>query len=320
MSTGTVVRSVDLSNATWYHGCRYSYLIRSNDTGGAFAVFEVFQRRGVEPPPHVHHAEDEIFLIPDSGATLQVVGDTFTAQPGAFAFLPRGLAHRYAVHNDWARMLAIVIPGGFENYLTPFSVPATHLDEPPAPATLDVAGLIARGAQFGIEFVPPDTPLAAMPSVQPEGLEPVVRQTGEGELLNVLGITVRVKLNALESGGAASVFTTEDPARTGVPLHIHRNEDETIYVIEGSYKLRVDDDITDARPGQIAHFPRGVPHSYSNAGDTTGRLMIMTTPGGYEAFFRDVDALCRTGMPATEQVVAVGAKHRLEILGPPLAL
>ena len=314
-----MICKVDLSNATWYQGSRYSYPLRGEHTGGTLAIVDVFKRQGTEPPPHLHSREHEIFVILDGKIEFHAAADSFTGGPGVVAFLPSGIAHRFALKQTWGHALVVVTPGGFDQYLVPFSEPCTHLNEPPLGNTPpDIPGLIARGHKFGIEFVPPGMDLAEYPLKQPDGLTPIVRARDDGELLNILGIPVRVKVSAKESGGALSMFMTEDAPRMGPPLHVHHNEDETFYVMEGEYRVRAGDDELTLTKGQIAFMPRGVPHCYANAGSNPGRLLVITTPGGFENFFRDIDALCRAGMPSLESLTAVGAKHRLDFVGPPI--
>jgi hypothetical protein len=47
-------------------------------------------------------------------------------------------------------------------------------------------------------------------------------------------------------------------------------------------------------PGGFAYVPRGTVHTFANAGETTGRLLVGFTPGGIEGFFREA------GRPATD--------------------
>lgn len=313
------IHEVDLANATWFQGSRYSYPLRSEDTGGAFALLDIFKRQGTEPPPHVHRREHEIFLLLDGSIELQAGADHFAARTGAVAFLPSGIPHGFAIQQQWGHALVIAVPAGFDRYLLPFSEPARHLNEPPPPSgPPDIPGMIARGAEFGIEFVPPGVELAAFPSRQPDGLRPFVRQPNEGETLNVLGVTIHVKVSSSESAGKISMFFTEDPPKMGPPLHIHHREDETFYVLEGEYRVRLQDDLLTLKKGQMAFLPRGVPHTYANAGGATARMLVITTPGGFEHFFRDIDALCKRGAPAPEQLTPIGAKHGLDFVGPPI--
>ncbi len=156
------------------------------------------------------------------------------------------------------------------------------------------------------------------PARLPNTLAPIIRALDEGEALNVLGVTVRVTVSSEESGGSISVFITENAPRLGPPLHIHSREDETFFVIDGEYRVRVGEELMTLHAGQSAFLPRGIPHTYANAGETTAKLLVLVTPGGFENFFRDVDLLCRAGTASPETLAPVGTKHGLEFVGPPI--
>ena len=68
--------------------------------------------------------------------------------------------------------------------------------------------------------------------------------------------------------------------------------------------------------GEFFLAPRGVPHTY-RVGDTPGRYLVLSRPGGFEAFVADVAALDDVS-PAT--LAATAARHDIEILGPPGAM
>ncbi|GMW00922.1 MAG: hypothetical protein AMXMBFR84_20590 [Candidatus Hydrogenedentota bacterium] len=314
--TSATFGSVALENATWYQGSRYSYPLTGHHTGGALAAIDILKRRGSEPPLHLHQNEHEIFVVLEGQTEFHSPLGVASAHPGAIAFLPKAIPHTFRICQDWGKLLVLVAPSGFENYLLPFSPPATHLGMPPEPGELDIPALIARGAEFGIDFFPPNTDVTKVPYHQPDGLVPFVQSRDDGETLDILGITTIVKVSAADSAGTLSVFVTVDPPKVGPPLHTHSREDETICVMEGDYLIHDGAGIRPARPGDWAHFPKGVPHTYANAGDQPGRLLIVTTPGGYEAFFRDVHDSGRD----RDKFMAVAANHGLEICGPPITV
>jgi mannose-6-phosphate isomerase-like protein (cupin superfamily) len=177
--------------------------------------------------------------------------------------------------------------------------------------------MVALAEDFGLEFLPPDVSMADYPQRQTDGLRPVIRKRGEGELLKVVGIRICVKIVAGESGGYFSLFETLDPPKVGPPLHIHRTEEETVFVLEGEYVVRTADDDRPAPAGTLCHWPSGVPHTYANAGNAPGRLLILTTSGGLEAFLRDADA-SGAGPGDSATLARVAALHRLDIVGPPI--
>ena len=68
----------------------------------------------------------------------------------------------------------------------------------------------------------------------------------------------------------------------------HDNEDEVFYVLEGDHVIQVGDEEFHLSPGGLAFGPRRVPHAQRRVGPRTGRMLIMTSPAGFEGFFRDL--------------------------------
>jgi len=62
------------------------------------------------------------------------------------------------------------------------------------------------------------------------------------------------------------------------PLHLHRDEDEAWYVLEGRLGFRIGDDEIEARPGQGVFAARGTPHAYWNATDSPTRYLLVMGP------------------------------------------
>jgi quercetin dioxygenase-like cupin family protein len=217
-------------------------------------------------------------------------------------------------------MAIALIPGGLDGFFNAFSQPAKSLGLEPEPVTMpDIPQFLAAGAEYGLEFLPPGMAIAEHPANGAPGLTATISATVEGKRLNVIGIPTTVKLSKEQTGGVLSAFITEDPKLAGPPLHIHRNEDESVFVLEGEYRIQVGDTLRDATAGDFAFFPRGVPHTYARVGDAPGRLLIVTTPGGYETFFWDVDHVCASGQPDLAAVEEVAARHGVEFTGPPIS-
>ena len=112
-------------------------------------------------------------------------------------------------------------------------------------------------------------------------------QGGEGERLSFAGATILVRVTSEASGGAFSLFE-EVPPLLDTPLHVHRDEDELFYVLEGQHVYRVGDEDYSVGPGGLVFAPRGVPHSQRRLVPSEGRQLVLTTPGGFEGFFREL--------------------------------
>jgi quercetin dioxygenase-like cupin family protein len=71
------------------------------------------------------------------------------------------------------------------------------------------------------------------------------------------------------------------------PLHVHRNEDELFYVLEGTLNVfRGFEEIT-LKPGESAFLPRNVPHTFKIMSQHA-RFLGYITPAGFEGYFRDL--------------------------------
>ena len=91
-----------------------------------------------------------------------------------------------------------------------------------------------------------------------------------------------------ESGGAYFAMEAIVPPGGGPPPHIHRNEDETFYVVEGITTFRLGDAESVAGPGAFVHVPPGHVHNLQNRSETeTARLILTFTPSGIEHFFEE---------------------------------
>jgi quercetin dioxygenase-like cupin family protein len=103
------------------------------------------------------------------------------------------------------------------------------------------------------------------------------------------------------------------PPQVGPPLHVHQREDEAFYVLEGMYEIRVGGRMIPAPPGTFAFLPRDIPHSYTNVGYRTGKLLVTITPAGFERFLEEVSQLAPDVPLDREQLGAIGRKYGLEM-------
>ena len=110
---------------------------------------------------------------------------------------------------------------------------------------------------------------------------------GAGERLVFGDVTILVRVPAEVSSGAFTLFE-EVPPLADTPLHVHRNEDELFYVLEGEHVFRVGDEEHRVGPGGLVFPPRGVPHAQRRVVPGHGRELVLTTPGGFEGFFREL--------------------------------
>ena len=150
--------------------------------------------------------------------------------------------------------------------------------------------------------------------------DPRVLEPGAGDALrHQLGGSVIFKVRGEETDGALFAFETEVAAGEGPPLHVHANEEEILYVLDGDVRFRFGDDVRATPTGSFIFVPRGVPHTFQNAGEGPARLLIAFTPAGMEAFFSGFAEALANGADPTEAFRANGEAAGMSVVGPPLS-
>lgn len=101
----------------------------------------------------------------------------------------------------------------------------------------------------------------------------------------LLGNRLEVHLTAEDTGGSHCLLVDHPPPAFRLMPHRHRDHDETIHVVAGTYELVLEGRTRELRPGDTVHVPRGSAHDIRNTGDEPGQRVLVFTPGGLERFF-----------------------------------
>ncbi len=111
------------------------------------------------------------------------------------------------------------------------------------------------------------------------------------------------------------------PGTPGPARHVHKNEDEAFYVIEGVMSVEVDGRRFEAEPGTLVWLPREHPHSFSNLSAQTVRVVGVILPAGLEGMFAEQGQYFAslTGPPDHEALAGIAARYGVTFLGPPLS-
>ena len=104
----------------------------------------------------------------------------------------------------------------------------------------------------------------------------------------------------------------------GPPLHVHDDQDDTFFVLDGVLTVQVGDKLYELGPGDFASVPPGIPHTFDNTKKDQPPVKVcnLMTPGGLDAQFRDMRAAA--GDPA--KVDAVRRQHGVNSVGPTLGV
>lgn len=116
---------------------------------------------------------------------------------------------------------------------------------------------------------------------------------GDGEAFRAGPVTFRV----LEDGQAIDrrmgvVECSLPPGWAGPPQHIHRQHDESFFVLSGNVRFTSGTKVLEASAGGLVTAPIGDPHTFANADpDAPASLLCIITPERYIGYFRDLTAL-----------------------------
>jgi mannose-6-phosphate isomerase-like protein (cupin superfamily) len=127
------------------------------------------------------------------------------------------------------------------------------------------------------------------------------------------------KADASNTAGRFDLMICSLSPMTGPPLHLHRGQDDSFYLFEGTLTVQVGDEIFDVGPGDFLSIPPGVAHTFENLhnGDAPVRAMNIMTPGGSFDMF-DQMAQVEAGPDEAQRVRLVAERYGTEIVGPPL--
>jgi mannose-6-phosphate isomerase-like protein (cupin superfamily) len=126
----TIVREAGAGEARWFVGMLATIKLTSDESQGELSALEILAPPGAAAPLHVHHDDDEGFLVLEGEVTFEVGDTVVTAGPGDFLLGPREVPHRFVVGDQGARMFWTLTPGGFDRFVVAASEPATQLTVP----------------------------------------------------------------------------------------------------------------------------------------------------------------------------------------------
>ena len=109
--------------------------------------------------------------------------------------------------------------------------------------------------------------------------------------------------------GALSITEMSVTPGFMVPPHVHRDTDEWSCVLTGRIGARVGDDEFAAGPGAWILKPRGVMHTFWNAGPEPARMIELLTPGAFEHMFRRMAELAERDEMTDERLDALAGEY-----------
>jgi quercetin dioxygenase-like cupin family protein len=153
---------------------------------------------------------------------------------------------------------------------------------------------------------------------------PIIRKTGEGRTLAVVGDVYRFLATGADTNAKYAMWEAIVPPGGGPPPHVHSREEEGFYILEGEITFQIGGERLVATTGMFANMPVGTPHSFKNQSDRPARMLITVAPAGLEGMFFEFGVPLADGattalppnMEEIEKLLAIAHKYGIEIKPP----
>ena len=127
------------------------------------------------------------------------------------------------------------------------------------------------------------------------------------------------KVTGEDTRGAIDYFICEVAPHAGPPLHVHHDQDETLHVQVGRFKVKVGEHEHILEAGGFVYMPMGLPHAFLNLTDEPAELIVVFAPGGGHTFFEELGPATRTANPDRAVIATIFERHGMTLLGAPLS-
>lgn len=144
--------------------------------------------------------------------------------------------------------------------------------------------------------------------------QPIIVPPGRGKEIAFNGGSFIHKVNSQDTNGVFAVMEIVTPPGGGIDLHVHEREDEFVSLLEGEIEVTLGDQSMKVVPGVMALLPRGIPHGFTNTGETASRLSVTILPGEFDNYFVELAALYKHGQPSMEQINSLSKKYAIKYI------
>ena len=108
---------------------------------------------------------------------------------------------------------------------------------------------------------------------------------------------IRYLVDGSQSESLGMFELTVPPGSNVPPPHSHTNNEEIVFVLEGTLRYSVDAETRDLTAGQTMRTPKGSVHGFSNPFGSVARALITLAPDIGPRYFQDVAAVVNAGGP-----------------------
>ncbi|MGE5355438.1 MAG: cupin domain-containing protein [Deltaproteobacteria bacterium] len=286
--------------------------LSSKDTAGKLSTFYYKGLQKVGPSFHFHQYQDEVFYIIKGQYIFQLGQEKQILNSGDLIFLPRNIPHTWIQTSEEGEMFYFLQPAGkMEEFFQ-------RMTELGAGGTKEQRAEIGRDS--GIFNVGPGLKLTDEHTYVEKFSQGFIVKSGESRTQDKIllkgGSPNDLKVSGKDTGNELSIFEYYGNGKGGPPLHVHYNQDETFYILEGEYLFQCGDDKTILKEGDMIFLPKSVPHTWAQLTER-GKLLYFFQPAGkMEEFFKTVGN--QKGVLTPDEGKKLWEDHEMKIVGSPL--
>lgn len=125
-------------------------LMSSEQTGGAYEIFELEGPEGSGPPAHAH-PWSEAYVVVEGEADVYIDGAKLHAAPGCFVHVPAGTTHGYRIRSKSAKFVVVTSPAGARDFFV-------EIDAETAGSCEDMGKVLSVALKHGFRVPTPANP------------------------------------------------------------------------------------------------------------------------------------------------------------------
>ena len=293
-------------------------------TGTNFTLLDQVLMGGGTGGPCTHtHTQDEGLYVIKGKCTFNAGGHHgMIAQDGAFVHIPSLTEHSFVVNDHETQILNFYVPAGFEQLLIGISHPAESNTMPPPGLSLPPPHLVEKLAAdygqvgiLGMPFKDKPSPERMITRALEGATEfPYVTTAKDMPAYWYEGSLWSILADGKQTGGVYLMVEMLVPRGGGQIPHIHKDQDEVFYILEGTAQVLVGDHVEMANKGDLVFIPRGILHGFRVESESL-LFLNLHTPAGLEKMlpiFADV-AAARTLPPPDFKPKTIDEKRKVDM-------
>ena len=144
---------------------------------------------------------------------------------------------------------------------------------------------------------------------------PFVLRPGQGRSIDLGNFAMSLKAGGAETGGAFALLEAAEPPGFGPPMHVHTDASEAFYVLDGEYRIFIDDDTYVCPAGSFIFVPAGIRHGF-RVGAAASRKLNLYTPAAMVGYFDDLSAAITSGEADPGRLDEIAERHGMQVIGP----